>query len=81
MRPKDWRLRNRSQVWKFRSRFRVQTLKGLLPIGAGGKRIRDDRGYWNQFEHCLSTRAEVRFTHSLCPEGVKKYYGDDDAKV
>jgi hypothetical protein len=53
----------------------VKTLKGLLPICAGCKRIRDDRGYWNQIKAYISTRSDARFTHSLCPECVEKYYG------
>ena len=28
----------------------VRTLSGLLPICAQCKKIRDDRGYWNQIE-------------------------------
>ena len=54
----------------------VKTLKGLLPICAGCKRIRDDQGYWNQIEAYISTRSDARFTHSMCPECVEKFYGN-----
>jgi len=32
------------------SMARIKTLHGLIPICAVCKRIRDDRGYWNQIE-------------------------------
>jgi AmiR/NasT family two-component response regulator len=47
---------------------RIRTLSGLLPICAGCKRIRDDRGYWQQVEQYIQEHSEVRFSHGLCPE-------------
>jgi two-component system, response regulator PdtaR len=47
---------------------RIKTLSGLLPICAGCKRIRDDRGYWQQVELYIQDHSEVRFSHGLCPE-------------
>ena len=44
----------------------VKTLQGFLPICAKCKRIRDDKGYWQQIESYISQRADVRFTHGLC---------------
>lgn len=52
----------------------VKTLRGLLPICAGCKKIRDDRGYWRQIESYLSAHADVDFSHGLCPECMKKLY-------
>ncbi|MFP4087227.1 MAG: response regulator transcription factor [Desulfobacteraceae bacterium] len=54
----------------------IKTLKGLLPICASCKKIRDDKGYWNQVESYISTHSEVQFSHSVCPECVKKLYPD-----
>jgi HAMP domain-containing protein len=53
---------------------RIKTLSGLLPICATCKKIRDDKGYWNQLEAYLSQHAEVDFTHSICPECMQKHY-------
>ena len=53
---------------------RVKKLGGLLPICAHCKKIRDDRGYWNQLESYISTHSEADFSHSICPECAKKYY-------
>lgn len=52
----------------------VKTLSGLLPICASCKKIRDDEGYWNQLETYIDQRADVRFSHSLCPECRDKLY-------
>jgi len=46
---------------------RVHTLKGMLPICAWCKKIRDDKGYWTQVEAYVSTRSAAEFTHSICP--------------
>lgn len=51
---------------------RVKTLSGLLPICAWCKKIRDDKGYWNQLEQYISHYSEAEFTHGVCPECVKK---------
>jgi hypothetical protein len=45
-----------------------------LPICASCKQIRDDKGYWNQIESYLRSHAEVEFSHSICPDCVKKLY-------
>jgi GAF domain-containing protein len=50
----------------------VKTLQGLLPICAWCKRIRDDRGYWNQVENYLHERTGADFTHCICPQCLDK---------
>lgn len=52
----------------------VKTLSGLLPICASCKKIRDDKGYWNQIESYISKHSEAKFTHGICPECTKKLY-------
>ncbi|WP_022665570.1 MASE3 domain-containing protein [Desulfospira joergensenii] len=52
----------------------VKTLSGLLPICAHCKNIRDDKGYWTQLESYLDHHADVRFSHGICPDCMKKYY-------
>jgi len=53
---------------------RVKTLSGLLPICASCKKIRDDRGYWNQIESYIRDHSEAQFTHGLCPECMSRLY-------
>jgi hypothetical protein len=50
----------------------VRQLSGMLPICASCKKIRDDRGYWNQIEKYISEHTEALFTHGLCPDCAKK---------
>lgn len=57
---------------------RVKQLSGLLPICASCKKIRDDKGYWNQIESYIRTRSEADFSHSICPDCAKKLYPDLD---
>jgi len=52
----------------------VKTLGGLLPICSSCKKIRDDRGYWNQIEVYIRDHSEADFSHSLCPDCVDKLY-------
>jgi GAF domain-containing protein len=57
---------------------KVRTLKGLIPICASCKKVRDDQGYWSQVEEYISTRSEADFTHGLCPDCLKRYYDEYD---
>jgi PAS domain S-box-containing protein len=52
----------------------VKTLRGVVPICANCKRIRDDRGYWEQVESYVSSHTEALFTHSICPACIQKLY-------
>jgi PAS domain S-box-containing protein len=54
----------------------VKTLKGLLPICSACKKIRDDQGYWSQIEAYISSHSDAEFSHSICPECLKKLYPD-----
>jgi hypothetical protein len=46
----------------------IKSLGGLLPICSHCKKIRDDRGYWNQLEAYLEAHSEAAFTHGICAE-------------
>ena len=52
----------------------VKTLQGFLPICANCKKIRDDQGYWNQIELYIHKHLDTEFTHSICPDCIKKLY-------
>lgn len=53
----------------------VKQLSGLLPICASCKKIRDDKGYWNQIESYIKEHSKAEFSHCMCPECSEKYYG------
>lgn len=46
----------------------VRTLRGLIPICAKCKKIRDDKGFWQQVEVYVHNHTEANFTHGFCPE-------------
>jgi len=52
----------------------VKALSGLLPICSSCKKIRDDKGYWNQIEAYIRDHSEANFSHSICPECAQKLY-------
>lgn len=56
----------------------IKTLKGIVPICSHCKKIRDDKGYWNQLEAYMAKHSDAEFSHGICPECAKKYYPDMD---
>ncbi len=53
---------------------KVKKLSGLLPICAVCKKIRNDKGYWQQVEVYIHEHSEADFSHGVCPECVRKLY-------
>ncbi len=60
---------------------KIKTLRGLIPICASCKKIRSDKGYWQQLEEYISEHSEADFTHGLCPECLKRVEMQVDAMV
>jgi PAS domain S-box-containing protein len=52
----------------------VKTLRGLLPICSSCKKIRNDKGYWEQMEIYIKDHSGVEFSHGICPECAEKLY-------
>jgi len=52
----------------------VNLLSGFIPICASCKKIRDDKGFWNQIEAYIRDHSEAEFTHSICPDCMEKIY-------
>jgi PAS domain S-box-containing protein len=50
----------------------IKILRGLLPICAWCKKIRDDRGYWKKVEDYIKEHTDASFTHGICPACLKK---------
>ncbi|MEZ4386093.1 MAG: hypothetical protein R3D98_00665 [Candidatus Krumholzibacteriia bacterium] len=55
----------------------VTALRGLLPICAACKKIRDEADAWVDLEAYIHDRSEARFSHGICPECAGRLYGDD----
>jgi hypothetical protein len=58
----------------------VKTLSGLIPICASCKKIRDDKGYWQQVEEYVSAHSTADFSHGICPDCMKKMYPEQYEK-
>ena len=50
----------------------IKTLRGLLPMCAWCKNIRDDKGYWTNVEAYIRDHSDATFTHGICPKCMKK---------
>lgn len=50
----------------------VKTLSGLMPICSSCKKIRDDKGYWNQIEGYLQKHSDAQFRYGICPECIQE---------
>ncbi len=54
----------------------VKILRGIIPICANCKKIRDDTGYWTQVDVYIHNHSDVDFSHGLCPECMLALYPD-----
>jgi len=52
----------------------IKVLQGIIPICSYCKKIRDDKGYWDQVETYISRHTEAEFSHSVCPDCFGKHY-------
>ena len=52
---------------------KIRTMRGLIPICATCKKIRDDRGYWNHLEEYIEAHSDAVFSHGLCPECQRRF--------
>jgi sigma-B regulation protein RsbU (phosphoserine phosphatase) len=46
----------------------VKQLRGLLPICAYCKSVRDHKNYWQQVETYITAHSDARFSHGICPD-------------
>ncbi len=53
----------------------IKTLRGLLPICASCKKIRNEQDEWDYLEVYIERHSEARFTHGICPECQTTLYG------
>jgi hypothetical protein len=58
----------------------IKMLHGFLPICAKCKKIRDDKGFWNQIESYISAHSDAIFSHGLCPNCAEKLYPEFSRK-
>lgn len=46
----------------------VKALRGLLPICAWCRKLRDDAGYWLEMEDYFRHHSDAEVTHGICPD-------------
>jgi hypothetical protein len=68
-------LREKNEALK-KAQLKIKTLSGLLPICMHCKKIRDDKGYWQQLEQYIHEHSDAQFSHGICSDCAKKYYTD-----
>ncbi len=66
--------RVRTHIELKRAKEEIKTLRGIVPICANCKRIRNDSGFWEQVEIYIESHTDAMFSHSICPECVKELY-------
>jgi hypothetical protein len=54
----------------------IKQLRGIVPICASCKKIRDDKGFWHQVEEYVRDHTDAEFSHGVCPECIIKLYPD-----
>jgi DNA-binding NtrC family response regulator len=54
----------------------IKTLRGLIPMCAWCRKIRDDKGYWKKVEKYIEEHTDASFTHGICPACMKKVNPD-----
>jgi len=54
----------------------VKELKGIIPICSSCKKIRNDKGYWQNLENYIQEHSDADFSHSICPDCAKDLYKD-----
>ena len=54
----------------------IKNLRGLLPICASCKKIRDDKGSWKGLERYIMDHSDAQFSHDICPDCMRKLYPD-----
>lgn len=52
----------------------VKTLREIIPLCSFCKKIRNDKGFWEQVDVYIHKYSQADISHGVCPECLKKYY-------
>lgn len=61
-------------IFLYNKQKQIKTLKGLIPICANCKKIRNDKGMYEQIEYYISEHSDANFSHGICPECMQKLH-------
>lgn len=59
----------------------IKTLRGILPLCSFCKKIKNDKGYWEQVDVYIHKHSEADISHSICPACMKKHYPDEYERI
>ena len=65
------------EVQKQKNEKEIKELKGFLPICSSCKKIRGDKGYWEQIDVYIQKHSDTLFSHGICPECSERLYGKE----
>jgi len=54
----------------------IKILRGILPICSYCKQIRTEADTWAQMETYIHEHSEADFSHTVCPDCLRKYFPD-----
>jgi len=68
-------------IWELKQTLAgMNTLTGVLPICASCKKIQNEDGNWQQIELFIRERAQVEFSHGMCPECTRLWFPEQDGQ-
>jgi hypothetical protein len=56
----------------------IKALRGILPLCSFCKKIKNDKGHWEQVDVYIHEHSQADVSHSVCPECMRKHYSDLD---
>jgi hypothetical protein len=59
----------------------IKTLRGILPLCSFCKKIRNDKGYWEQVDVYIHKHSQADISHGICPECMKEHYPEVYASI
>ncbi len=61
---------------RIKTHIEVKILRGLLPMCAKCKKIRDGEGFWKQVDSYLEAHSQLTFSHGICEDCMDDLYSD-----
>ncbi len=57
-----------------RMREEIKTLRGIVPVCASCRSVRDENGAWQPLEEFVRSHSEAEFSHGFCPSCLQRLY-------
>lgn len=66
----------RTETLEKLARIGIKIFRGIVPICASCKKIRDDKNNWHRVESYIQENSEAKFSHGICPDCTEKFYSN-----